>query len=313
MPIRLWRSRARRIAREAADWRAEMLEPPTPDVQAEFQTWLAADPAHARAYDELEPFATLSQRLPRPVRERQHRTGIAVLRPALVALAVVLALAGALLAVAREPSAAVAAVVNPGPAIRAVRLEDGSTLTLDADTALDVALGPASREIRLRQGRARFNVAALPNRPLRISTGAGSVTTEGALLDVALDERGMTVSALSGRAIVTAGSNTSRSAPLIANATLRVGGDAIVAIDVSQAEWRWPAGRLAFDNTPLEKIVAMANRLDAPPIRLADPGLGAVQVTAVLDVRDTRALAHKLGSAFDLRVREDSSGILLSR
>jgi transmembrane sensor len=229
-------------------------------------------------------------------------------------LAVVLALAGALLAVAREPSAAVAAVVNPGPAIRAVRLEDGSTLTLDADTALDVALGPASREIRLRQGRARFNVAVLPNRPLRISTGPGSVTVEGGLVDVALDGSGMTVLVLKGKAVVSdAGSNGARSTPLIKNDALRVGGGVIAAAAVSQAERFWPAGRLGFDNTPLEKVVAVANRLDTPPIRLADPDLGAIQVTAVLDVRDTRALARKLGSTLDLRVREDSRGVLLTR
>src|SRR3546814_6456025 len=52
-----------------------------------------------------------------------------------------------------------AAVSNPGPSVRAVRLRDGTRIILDARTELAIAFGEEARNARILAGRARFAVA----------------------------------------------------------------------------------------------------------------------------------------------------------
>ena len=46
--------------------------------------------------------------------------------------------------------------------IRTYNLSDGSKVTLDADSRVEVTMSEAERRLRLRQGKARFAVAADP-------------------------------------------------------------------------------------------------------------------------------------------------------
>ncbi|GGD84507.1 iron dicitrate transporter FecR [Tsuneonella deserti] len=292
-----------------------MLEPHAPELRAEFEAWLGADPAHAKAYDALERFATLSQRLPAPERRpRRQAVGPRRLAPAFGAIALVATAAtGLLLLVTGREAATYAAVANPGPAIRLYRLSDGSTITLDADTNLDVAIKPASREVRIRSGRARFKVTDEPDRPFTVSSDGGRVTANGSEFDVALNGDRMTVVALQGDVHVSPDGSDRPAVPLANGAAVQVEGASVDMTSVSREDRLWPAGRLSFDNTPLEKIVATANRLGGPPIRLGSDGIGTLKVTAVLDLRDTRALARKLAAALELKVDDRGGEVVLTR
>jgi transmembrane sensor len=314
MPIRFPRSRSRRIQEEAANWRTELLEPHSSEVRAEFEAWIAKDPAHARAYNELAGIATLSKRLPAPNRRsRQSAVGGSFLRPAYgVAVVGAIAVAGVLLVTGREPAAAYAAVTNAGPAIRMVRLSDGSTIILDVDTALDVAVRQASREVRFYKGRARFNVADKPARPFTVSSAAGCVTANGSEFDVGLNGDQMTVVPLQGK-VELCGAGATKRAPISAGTAVRVHDANVTTTTMGREDRFWPAGRMSFDNTPLDKIVVMANRIGEPPIRLGSDDIGALEVTAVLDLRDTRSLARKLAAALDLKVDERADEIVLTK
>ena len=291
-----------------------MLEPHSPELRARFEAWLGADPAHVKAYAELERFATLSQRLPAPERRRQRGAiGARRLTPAFGVIAVVAIAATGLLFMGRE-TATYAAVTNPGPAIRLYRLSDGSTVTLDVDTNLAVAMKPASREVRIRSGRARFKVTAEPERPFTVLSAGGRVTANGSEFDVALNGDRMTVVSLGGEVRVSAPDGSDVAALPVAEGTaVRAESAGVAAAPVSRKDRLWPVGRLSFDNTPLERIVAMANRLGGPPLRLGSEGTGALKVTAVLDLRDPRALARKLAAALDLKIDERNGEVVLTR
>lgn len=300
------------VQRKAAKWHSELLDGATPERRAEFEAWLAADPEHAREYRILDAYSALSPELPGPVR---HVGREVHLRPAYAfALVIVVLVGGTLLITNREAGTAYAAVTNRGPAIRGVRLSDGSTVLLDIDTSLSVAFKAKSREVEVQSGRARFTVAPDPTRPFIVSSDAVRVTSRGGEFDVDARGSGNSVAARRGTVIVgTSDDQAGGTTDVSAGKAVRVDHAKLTPISIAHEERLWPAGRLWFDQTPLSTIAAMANRLGGPRIRVADAEIGAMKATCMLDLRDTRALAQKLAATFDLRVEETANGILLTR
>lgn len=310
--------RQKRIARQVADWHARMLEPASgTEVQA-FEAWLHADPSHAAAYAEAESLAALSARLPRRLLANPPSTlRPARLRPAYgVAAAVILILSSALLLTGQGRDAAHAAITNPGPAVRAFKLSDGTTVILDSGAELAVAFDRDGRTVTLNSGRARISVARDPRRPFSVKAAQATLRTETAVVDVALSKDDVSVRVVDGEAFLTTTSTDQedrRAVRLGEGTAVNVHDGRLHETKVDAAAARWPEARLSFDDAPLATIVELANRRGRPKLILADASVGALRVTGVLDIRDTRALARKLAATLDLDVEEHSDELRLTR
>jgi transmembrane sensor len=155
--------------REAASWLARLQSGRDPDVPRKFQRWRDADPRHAEAFDRVRRSyeqAGLLRHSPGVVAAGDApriRTAEWKLRPALAAAAAILVLVpiGAFLIHGSLPlggTDAVMLVTRVGE-IRQVKLADGSTVTLDTSTKVDVEIGRSRRGAHLSYGRARFQIA----------------------------------------------------------------------------------------------------------------------------------------------------------
>jgi transmembrane sensor len=314
--------RRRAIAAVASDWHVRMAEPASEAEVEAFETWLSSDPDHARAYASIDAIAHAGAQLPRRMlaaetRAERRRWMVWALRPAMA-----VSLAGGVVAVTgfwfygSSSDAAHAALSNDGPAIRAFRLSDGSAVILDRRTALDVTIGATARHIVLHNGRARFRVSPLTGRPFRVVSGDTTVTASGTLFDVSRDGRDTLVVALEGQVSVTAGWANGGAAPAMMLNPGEAAGVTNGRVDrrrVDDGMTRWPDGRLAFTDTPLSAVVLQANRNGRPVIVFADPALGQLRVTAVLDLRDGRALARTLAVTFGLTTHDDIEMITIGR
>lgn len=305
-----------RIGREADQWYVRMLEPSSEYEVEAFETWISADPAHARAYAVAEANAARAARLPRRLAERTPSPRIHW-RPAFALGIAGLGAAGALLWMATAPSApAEAAITNTGPGVRVVRLDDGSSLQLDVGAALFLQYTPSERRIRLSSGRVRFNVTADPNRPMMVEAGPAIVREPGGVFDVMLQDGLATIDALQSVVSVKQRSNfagPNAVAQLRPGERLRVGDRPVERGQVPSQDVRWPDGRVVFEDAPLSQITAAANERGSPRIRLAEPELGTRRLSAVLDLRDTKALANKLAAALGFRVTQEPDSILIHR
>ncbi|MGK6355691.1 FecR domain-containing protein [Sphingomonas sp. DT-207] len=67
--------------------------------------------------------------------------------------------------------------------VRSLRLSDGSRVTLDRHSAIEIRLAARERRLRLLRGRARFDVAPDSTRPFVVEAGSGSVVAIGALFE----------------------------------------------------------------------------------------------------------------------------------
>lgn len=297
---------------EAARWHARMLEPRSQSEVEAFESWLAADPANPRAYAEMEALSSAAAILPRPSLERpQERTAPFRWRPAAALAFAAIALLAGLWAWQLGSSPAFAAVSNPGPAVRGIRLSDGTGIVLDAGSEISTAVRAGTREIRVISGRIRVDARSSP-KLLQVAAGSISVMAERALFDVGIDGGGVAVAALEGRVAIASDAGRDTSDPT------DVGPGRAVSVDAQgrrgiHHDASWPASRMRFDRAPLGDVIALANRLGDPPIALGEPSLASVSVTGVLDLRDTRSLARKLGAALGLQVRDAEVSLTLVR
>jgi transmembrane sensor len=180
------------VSEQAIDWMVR-LRADTPDAKTleRFNAWLAMDPAHARAWAKLQErlggsfsrVRALEQRLPGHAGEvRQvllHAQGSR--RDALRVIAGLGLLGGGLWLGARSQTGeALLADLHTGRGQRQqFTLADGSRLSLNASSAVDLRFDGQQRLVILRHGELVIDVAPDPRRPLLVRTAEGEMRALG--------------------------------------------------------------------------------------------------------------------------------------
>lgn len=327
------------IRDQAAAWLARMGRGASPRVQRDLDQWLAADRRHADAYRRLAAQFDGARQLrasrrfvDRPPPRRRSPAVMAAVACLLGAILLLAFLFGhrATLPARREPGAvasvaagqppAVLRVEAPAAAIRSVGLADGSVVTLDAGSAVEVALTGDARRLVLTRGRARFSVAH-DGRPFTVAAGGGETIAHGTVFDVALAPDGRVGVAL-WRGVVDVSPGVTGGVSSRPPARRLAAGEALgykagrltgAATRPPLAGAAWADGAGEFDNVALGFVIDRANLRAGTPIRLGDPTLAALRVSGRFDTRDGERLARDIARLFDLRVERTADAILLAR
>jgi transmembrane sensor len=310
------------LRREAADWLARLQGDRDPDVERKFEAWRTRDPAHAAAFDRMRGWYDRAGVLRHSPVTMSGPQGHAIERragsprPALAAAAALVILAPLGLVLYRNgglPSGGTEAVMlmtNVGE-IKQVDLADGSKVTLDTATKVEVEVGRSHRTARLKYGRARFQVARA-DEPFVVQADGTTVSTRQGVIDVEEIGQNRRVDVLAGAAEVR-GPNQAPGSRVGAGHGVTVGAAADARTDMMAPASDWTRGMLQFDRTPLADAVELANRYSNRHI-VIDDGLGALHVTGAFRAGDTVGLARALAEAFGLSVRQRPDGsLILSR
>lgn len=312
----------------AEDWLARMSRP---DVdardQAAFMDWLAADPDHLALYEAakadslaLEP---LRGAFARDLAQIGLRSRRAVRRPAWPVVA------GALAAVATAFIAAVLLLPSspqgqlyqsPPTRILDVVLADGSTVTLDADSAIRVALAEDVRRVDLERGAAYFEVAHDEDLPFQVTVSDHRVIVTGTRFVTALTDAGGEVSLLEGRVSVGTRDVAERDAltdavALLPGQRLRLtaaGPGRPERVDV-ETMTAWRKRRLVFRDVPLSEVVIAAGRYADRPLVVDDSRLARSRVTAVLPLSGEGTLVERMDQLLPITVENTPDGRTLIR
>ena len=308
------------LRREAAAWLVRLQSGRDPDIERKFRRWLDGDPAHAAAFGRVRQsydraavlrhskraFAT-----PALARERPHEPRFAWA----AAAALVLLVAGCLYLrggsiLGPTGTEAVMLTTNVGE-IRQVRLADGTRLTLDTATSVEVEVevGRSLRRALIKTGRARFDLAPA-DAPFVIETGNTTVTAGSGVLDVEKLDGQSTVDVLAGNADVrsAAGPRNNAVGLTAGEGAILVSGGPVRKHSLGVSDWT--RGMLEFDGTPLAAAVALANRYSEQKIVL-EAGLGELRVTGAFRAGDVTAFATALAEAFHLSVMRNEKGNLI--
>jgi transmembrane sensor len=311
------------LRREAASWLARLQSGRDPDAERKFERWRADprnDEAFARVQRSYEQAGLLrhspgaAAEPPQPPSPKPESK----LRPALAAAAALALLLPAGMLLLRNgglPFAGTDAVMlmTRVGEIREVDLADGSKVTLDTATKLEVEIGRSRRSARLRYGRARFQVAA-SNIPFIVETATSRITTREGTVDVEQLAETSRVEVLSGAADVRGSrGGEAPSTALQAGESVTVRPEGLGQQGALSTGPDWTRGMLQFDGTPLADAVALANRYSERHIILAGD-LTALKVTGAFRAGDTAGLAKALAAAFGLSLQQSADGnLVLSR
>jgi len=309
------------VREQAIAWLSRLRADPSDRDIAGFEDWYASDPRHADTYDALldswDDTALVSQT---PLAQQPRQTTRRSWTKAAVAAAAVLLLlvTGSLVLTGtmRRDVAPQSQLASRVGEIRTITLEDGSRVTLDTDSAVEVRFDGARRQLRLERGRARFEVAHDTRRSFVVIAGPGEVVAHGTVFDVDLRQSRVLVALLQGSVEVrrrAAAGTPAASTLLRPGQQFALNGSKPVAapVAVSASKMRWPSGMLSFEDAPLEEVVASANRYSPTQIVIRDPAAGERRFTGTFRAGEPGQLADMIGSMFDMSVERDQADNLV--
>lgn len=329
----------------AAQWCWQIAEGALdPEEQFAFEAWLRADPRHQNALEDMvtvwqgtdaiaEMQGFLSLRAKALTAMEQGRSREKIKSPAGRSLYVRFAAAAAILLMV------ITSVwyVQQGSSIystgigerRVVRLDDGSEISLDAVSRVEVDYSGDHRALTLEYGRAKFDVAKDPLRPFTVTAAGKTVVATGTSFSVELLQDQVRVFLYEGHVAVLRKSDRATAAvpgkmagqgpsaaqlqpgeEMIASVA---SGAAIVAPADVELSLAWEAGRLSFIDEPLASAVERVNRYSDTPITISDPGAGRILINGVFDAGDTQSFVSGVVSLHSVVARREQDRIILSR
>lgn len=242
----------------------------TSQDRLDFQVWVSACPSHKAAYQEAvqlwEDVAAPAQLLYQHhyAQEPQPRTATQKYRWGWAVAAVLMLTLLLSFELWRDPARLdrwMADIATSSGQAQQVVLEDGSSLFLDGNSAVDIALGEAQRELTLRHGRLWIDVARDPQRPLHLTAGDASVSVLGTHFAVSRFHSRVTITvgegqvavrdAYQGQVLLTSGQQL-----IVDNGKL----GETQQID-TQLALAWREGRIIFDQAGIDDIVEQLERI----------------------------------------------------
>ena len=175
--------------------------------------------------------------------------------------------------------------------IRTVQLVDGSSVELDASSAIRIDYDSAERRIRLLAGSAVFDVAPMgeaETRPFVVQSAGGQTKALGTRFVVGRQSSDQAwVGVLQHSVAVSLQTLPAQGSPrqtLMEGQSARYsasnGVQALPGFDLSAAT-SWRRGVLVFDRQPLAQVIGQLNRYRPGQIILANPALATRQVSGV--------------------------------
>jgi transmembrane sensor len=321
------------VRREGQGWREA--------DQAELEAWLSASTAHRVAFVRLQNAWSEAGRLKVLGRkgllqlgERRRPSALCELSatPSLpraipgyhgrvwgamgASIAASLLLAAILAAWLSWPPSSTAYRTDIG-GISAIAVKDGSTITLNTDSGIRIALSDTERRIDLDKGEAFFEVAKDPKRPFVVRVGDQRVIAVGTKFSVRREQNGIRVIVTEGRVRVEhSAAHRPPETAMISPGGVAVAGIAGVLVQdkpLSDVEERlsWRQGTLVFHDTSLTEAVAEFNRYNTRQIAIEDPDIGALRIGGQFRTNNAQGFVRLLADAFPIQIEVNDTRISL--
>jgi transmembrane sensor len=293
-----------------------------------FREWLSADPENGRQFERVtetwEQGATIPvagiPRLagrPPPSRRRMLITAMAAGVCGLLGLGIWFAWS--------DPTYATAAGEQ-----RVVRLDDGTRVSLNSGTRVDIDYTKTQRRIQLIRGEAYFEVAHNPARPFVVAAGGTRVTALGTTFVVRYDTDKIAVTLVEGKVVVAPAASdelpvvpSKNGGPTQSHArkdlvltpgervTLARNTPALVDEPRVEAVTAWRRGEVMLDKMQLSDAIAEMNRYDSQTLVIEDPRVAALRVSGIYHAGDSASFARTVAKLYGLHVEERPGQIVL--
>jgi transmembrane sensor len=312
LPLQQPETLAEGVRRAALAWQVTLLSGEvTPAEQLAFEEWLAADPVHRDAWQQVLRLSRELHAVPGDIAGSVLRGSTASgRRRTLLRALLLLGGAGTLAYGLRETPYryAVTAAYRTAPGKRSdLTLPDGSAITLNTDTVVDLRFSEAERRVLLQRGEVLIDtVEDVRARPFVVETGEGTIRALGTRFTVRrLEDR------RPAESLVQVFSGAVEIRPRDVGLPLQVaaGRQARFRRDrtgelapADTAAGAWARGLLVAEGMRLGDFLAELGRYRRGVLR-CDPAAADLIVSGVYPLRDTDAILRSLGLALPVDVR----------
>jgi transmembrane sensor len=307
------------IDRQAALWAARR-ENLSPEEQGMFDAWLKADVRHLGAYAKAEAVLAHLQSASGAGEAFHEAAAPVTRRRAMLAgsMAATVAVLGASGFVAWRFLGQQTYATRLGET-QVIPLADGSVITLNTASEVQVHYTKDRRDIALVHGEALFDVAKDKARPFIVTAADTQVRAVGTSFNVkALPDQPVQVLVQEGivevkrpDVAVAAPVRVAANTKAIAPAGAPIATQAVTHTQVTR-DLAWRVGRIAFDNETLAQAAAEFSRYSAIPIVL-DPTIQNETVTGLFVSNDPVGFARAAALSLDLHAEVGDSQVRLTR
>lgn len=320
-------------SRRANRWWIQLREAPhDADLRRRFEAWRSASPENEAAWLKLERLDRLASHVG-PSHEGwraylEKRRTAADREPASVArmarrgprwlVGGICAAVVAALTIVAVPAALVRLQsdhLTSTAELRTVDLEDGSTVTLSAASAIAVSFSGGERLVTLLEGEAFFQVRRDPRRPFQVLAGSVRTTVLGTSFDVRRAGDDVTIDVQEGvvEVVKTGRPGERRGERLEAGDSISVDGKGASRRTSlpPQLIGAWRQGRLLTQEVPLRDAVEQLRRHFDGMIILIDTKLGDRHITGAYTLSEPENALRAIARAHGAVVRRITPWILV--
>ncbi len=196
---------------------------------------------------------------------------------------------------------------------RTVNLADGSTVLLDADSAISVAMTDRERHIELLRGTAFFEVQSSAV-PFVVDAANGRSRVLGTGFDISVTQEAASVTLAHGSLEVSLPDGSAR-VILKPGESVDYGDGGLGTprtVDVSETT-AWREGRFVFNNMRLEDVLAHIERSREGRIVIIGSAIADRRVSGSLSLRDTDAALDAAQSIAGFQMQKFGSRLVITR
>lgn len=309
------------LEKEAIAWFTRMNGKPSAADRRDFKTWLEASTRNLDAFHEVGALwqgltpsidmaaADADDELSEPLRKIQRLRAARRLNATgpVVAGCLALLAAGSWLWLERPNLLQdwSADYVSARGERRDIRLEDGSRVLMDADTAMNVDMLSGERRITLLRGAAFFDVVR-NGEAFVVAAEKGEIRVLGTRFDVAMRQKGKVAVTLASGSVEVRAVDGTQSLVIEPGETVDYDDGGIGAAETIaiEDEMAWHEGRFIFNNARLADVLAQLERYRNGRIVLIGSALGERRVSGNIPLDDTDQALSALQASVGFHVSD---------
>ena len=300
------------ITQQATIWVERQADGLSDADVALLRQWLRADPMHRAAFSDARQHwaqvhqVTAALQASRQLQSLPVRAAIRldqpqdtyVRRQSLASIAAVLVVALSCLMWLARPD------LSTGVGeIETFRLADGSEITLNAGSSVNLLFTASERRVQLLEGELFVSVTKNAARPFIVETATGEARAVGTAFAVRVKDE--TTSVLVTEGLVDVSQATAEPMRLHAQQSIQVGRQLGLVTNRSADDVRkvlgWREQRLFFNNVALAEFVEEMNRYSYQRMVIVDADLSALRVGGAFATGDTVGAVTMLEAGFPVR------------
>lgn len=295
-----------KVMRQAAVWLVRLDDQPGAADHRAFNDWLALAPEHREAVKRLQGSLAPLHELPKaPARAAlsgisYQPSGTKALKA--LALAAIVLVPGAL-ALQQFPLAYLMADIRTGTGQWSTQqLPDGTWLSLDGRSAVDITFDQQNRTLHLISGEILLDVAKDARRPFRVVTDQGSIRALGTRFVVERLDGATRLAMIESSTEV---KNIDQHLTVHAGQQVRFDASGIYpqpAVNGSEIESAWKQHLLIIKDQPLAQVLEQLTRYHTGYLIFDRSQLADIKVTAVLPADDSPRALRLLARSLPIKI-----------